>query len=135
MLLKCELAHLSLWKANQFVLVHLFHCRTTLECYTYYMFLSHWDNIRDNLPVALTAMIFLQLNLNLFVLTPYWTHKKTAQMFNPADWNHPELANDSATASAKNGADHGAVGNNGFIPQQKSQTLERGPLKRRRKCK
>ena len=105
MLLKCKMAHLKIWKLNQLVLVHLFHCRTTLEGYLYYMTFTQWDNVKENIPVPITAIMLTQLTLNFFVLTPYWTYKKMSQLFNPVDWNHPELAKTQVVANgtARNG--------------------------------
>lgn len=114
MLLKCNMAHLTLWKLNQLVLVHLFHCRTTLEGFLYYMIYTQWDNVKENLPVPITALTFLGLTLNFFVLTPYWTYKKMSQLFKPVDWNHPEL---STTQVVANGAAH-----NGHIRSKKRRT-------------
>ena len=38
MFLKAKMSHLMIWKVNQIVLVHLFHCRTTLEGYLLYKY-------------------------------------------------------------------------------------------------
>lgn len=92
MLLKCNKAHLFVWKLNQLILVHLFHCRTTLEAFFYYMYFKEFASIRKDLPLAISVMILSQLTLNFFVLTPYWTYKKMMQLFNPVDWNHPSTS-------------------------------------------
>lgn len=97
MLLKCDMAHLRIWKINQLVLVHLFHCRTTLEAYFYYMYFSQWDNVKEGMPLPISVTMLVQLTANFFLLTPYWTYKKMTQLFNPVDWNHPELAKTTAT--------------------------------------
>ena len=91
MLLKAEWAHTRVWKLNQFILVHLFHCRTIVE--TYFCFISYfqWQTIWSQMPSLLFYTIYIQLLLQLFLLTPYWTYKKTQQLMNPIDWNHPEL--------------------------------------------
>ena len=97
MLLKCDMAQLHIWKLNQLILVHLFHCRTTLEGFFYYMYIKEFDSIRKDLPLTISAIILTQLTLNFFVLTPYWTYKKMMQLFNPMDWNHPETSKTSVT--------------------------------------
>ena len=91
MLLKAEWAHTRVWKLNQFILVHLFHCRTMVE--TYFCFISYfqWQTIWSQMPSPMFYSLYIQLSLQLFLLTPYWTYKKTQQMMNPIDWNHPEL--------------------------------------------
>ena len=98
MLLKAGMAEHFVWKANQLVLVHLFHCRTTLEGYFYYKTYLQWDNIFYNMPHPLMLLLYTQLSVQFFVLTPYWTYKKTVQLFNPVDWNHPELQSPKAAA-------------------------------------
>ena len=97
MLLKCEMTHLAIWKLNQLVLIHLFHARTTLEGYLYYKYFEQWENVKEGMPVAISTIMLTQLTLNFFLLTPYWTYKKTMQLSNPIDWNHPENIATSAT--------------------------------------
>lgn len=99
MLLKCKMAHLNIWKLNQLVLVHLFHCRTTLEGYFFLKSYYQWDNIVENMPLAISIMLYTQVTLQFFVLTPYWTYKKMMQLFRPVDWNHPELASPKVVAN------------------------------------
>ena len=89
-LLKAKMADTYAWKANQIVLVHLFHCRTLLEGYLYLMTYRHWNNIITNMPWSNFLLLYVGLTLAFFVLTPYWTYKKTKQLFKPEDWNHPE---------------------------------------------
>ena len=90
MLLKANKADLFVWKFNQLVMVHLFHCRTTLEGFFFYKSYYQWSNIYDNMPLALKILLYTQLSLQFFVLTPYWTYKKMAQLYNPIDWNFPD---------------------------------------------
>ena len=89
-LLKAKLADTYAWKANQIVLVHLHHCRTLLEGYLCLMTYRHWNNIVTNMPWSNFLLLYVGLILLLFVLTPYWTYRKTKQLFKPEDWNHPE---------------------------------------------
>ena len=86
-LLKADLAHTFLWKANQFLLVHTFHLRSVAECAMWYWTYQNWDRIWAEMPLAMFAFLYTQLTLVTFVMTPYWTYKKTAQMINPVDWN------------------------------------------------
>ena len=65
MLLKCEMTSLRIWKLNQMVLVHLFHCRTTLEGYFYYMYFSQWDNVREGMPLAISMTLLVQLTASV----------------------------------------------------------------------
>ncbi len=91
MLLKAKMADHFIWKLNQILLVHLFHCRTTLEGYFYYKMYMQWENVNNHMPSSIFWMLVVQLTLQFFILTPYWTYKKMSQLFNPVDWNHPEL--------------------------------------------
>ena len=91
MFLKAGMAHLPIWKINQILLVHLFHCRTTIEGYFYYKLYMQWENVHHHMPRPIFWMLVVQLTLQFFILTPYWTYKKMGQLFNPVDWNHPEL--------------------------------------------
>ena len=90
-LLKCEMTRLRIWRLNQLILVHLFHCRTTLEGFFYYMYITRWEVIKAEMPVPISVILLTQLTMNFFVFTPYWTYKKMVQLLNPVDWNHPEL--------------------------------------------
>lgn len=85
-LIKCKLANTLLWKANQFFLVHLFHGRSFIEAYCYYM--SYWQ-YSEMMQAPLPVLIFLYfpLTIQFIILTPYWTWKKTQQLLKPVDWN------------------------------------------------
>ena len=86
-LLKAGKAHTFLWKANQFLLVHTFHLRSVAETYFWYVTYRKWDRIWSAMPGVMFACLYTQLFLVTFIMTPYWTYKKTAQMMNPVDWN------------------------------------------------
>lgn len=86
-LLKAGKAHTLLWKANQFLLVHTFHLRSVVECFIWYQSYQHWTRIWSTMPGVMFAVFYIQLVLVTFVMTPYWTYKKTVQMINPIDWN------------------------------------------------
>ncbi|XP_060079029.1 protein CLN8-like [Ylistrum balloti] len=101
-LLKAGKAHTFLWKANQFILVHTFHLRSVVECYIWYLSYQHWERVWSAMPTAMFLSLYTQLVLVTFLMTPYWTYKKTQQMIVPVDWNfedsekHKEM-NGSAT--------------------------------------
>ena len=90
MLIKAKMADTYVWKINQIILVHLFHCRTLLEGYLFLWSYRQWDNIITNMSWPHFVVLYLFLTLQLLVLTPYWTYKKTKQLFKPEDWNHLE---------------------------------------------
>ena len=89
-LLKAGKADSFLWRANQFLLVHTFHLRSVVECFLWYITFKHWNIIWENMPLPLFIMLYVQLTLVTFVMTPYWTYKKTQQMIVPVDWNFEE---------------------------------------------
>ena len=86
-LLKAGRAHTFLWKANQFLLVHTFHLRSVVECYIWYQTYQNWTRVWSAMPGVMFVVLYTQLVLVTFVMTPYWTYKKTVQMVNPIDWN------------------------------------------------
>ncbi|XP_033746732.1 protein CLN8-like [Pecten maximus] len=91
-LLKAGKAHTLLWKANQFLLVHTFHLRSVVECYIWYVTYQNWERIWSVMPTAMFVSLYTQLVLVTFLMTPYWTYKKTQQMINPVDWNFEDSA-------------------------------------------
>ena len=91
MLLKVGLADTYLWKLNQIILVHLFHCRSVIEGYLVFVSYYQWNIIVTEMPGPLFWCLYTQLPIQLFFLTPYWTYKKTQQLMKPVDFNHPEL--------------------------------------------
>ena len=81
MMIKCGIAHRRIWRLNQYLLIHLFHCRTVVEVYTFYMYFSQWENVKEDLPLPISVMFISLMATGLFLLTPYWTHRKTMQLF------------------------------------------------------
>ena len=90
LLLKAKKADTMLWRANQYILIHLFHCRTTVELYIWWATYQNLPIVLSDMPVPLGALLSIELTLINFYLTPFWTYKKTKQLFNPVDWNHPD---------------------------------------------
>ena len=100
MLLKADLAHTLLWKLNQIVLVHFFHCRTMIEVYLVFISYYQWDTIWSDMPLSIFLCLYIQLPVQLFFLTPYWTYKKTQQLIlKPFDFNHPATGPPAANSS------------------------------------
>ncbi|XP_046580840.1 LOW QUALITY PROTEIN: protein CLN8-like [Haliotis rubra] len=86
-LLKCGKERTFLWKANQFLLVHTFHCRNIVEWLLIYITYQNWPHIWSSMPLSVFLCLYIQLPIVTLIMTPYWTYKKTEQMFNPVDWN------------------------------------------------
>ena len=83
-LIKCGMANTFLWKANQFVLIHVFHMRTLVEFTMIYETVKYWSDFKQ-LPLILLANWSIGLVIVTFYLTPYWTWKKTEQMFTKSE--------------------------------------------------
>lgn len=87
MLLKAGWAHTLFWKANQWVMIHMFHCRMVLTYYMWYFSCTHWGEITAHVVLPHRVLFFTGLALLTFIINPIWTHKKTMQLLNPVDWN------------------------------------------------
>ncbi|KAM5264087.1 protein CLN8 [Ctenodactylus gundi] len=95
MLLKAGWPRTLLWKVNQWLMIHMFHCRMVLTYHMWWVCFCHWDRLLDSLYLPHFALFIMGLALLTFILNPYWTHKKTQQLLNPVDWNfaQPETKN------------------------------------------
>ncbi|CAL1531492.1 unnamed protein product [Lymnaea stagnalis] len=98
--LKAGMENSTIWKINQFVLIHTFHLRSVVECHLWYVTYKHWDDIYSKMSTPIFALLYTNLVLVTFVMTPYWGYKKTEQLFNPVDWNFQE-SRDTDTLSPK----------------------------------
>ncbi|XP_041927964.1 protein CLN8 [Alosa sapidissima] len=87
MLLKAGWARTLFWKANQWVMIHMFHCRMVLTYYMCWVSWSHWRELNAYVALPQRLLFFTGLALLTVVINPIWTHKKTMQLLNPVDWN------------------------------------------------
>lgn len=87
MLLKAGYARTWFWRANQWVMIHMFHCRMVLSYYMWYSSWTYWGEINVHVALPQRVLFFTGLLLLTFILNPIWTHKKTMQLLNPVDWN------------------------------------------------
>ncbi|XP_010877462.2 protein CLN8 [Esox lucius] len=87
MFLKVGWAHKLFWKANQWVMVHMFHCRIVVTYYMWWVSWSHWGEIHVYVALPHRVLFYTGLALLTVVINPFWTHKKTMQLLNPVDWN------------------------------------------------
>ncbi|KAF7657301.1 hypothetical protein LDENG_00029350 [Lucifuga dentata] len=92
MLLKVGWAHSLFWKANQWMMIHMFHCRMVLTYYMWWFGLKHWEELIMYVSLPPVLLFFTGLTLLTFVLNPIWTHKKTMQLLRPVDWNFDNKA-------------------------------------------
>ncbi|XP_059169446.1 protein CLN8-like [Physella acuta] len=101
LLLKAGMESSKLWTINQCVLIHTFHLRSVVECHLWYVGYQNWTEIYARMPLPIFVMMYTNLTLATFIMTPYWGYRKTQQLFNPVDWNFQESRN---TDSISNGS-------------------------------
>ncbi|XP_028848620.1 protein CLN8 [Denticeps clupeoides] len=87
MLLKAGWARTFFWKANQFTMIHMFHCRMVLTYYMWWVSWCHWTELNAHVALPQRLIFFTGLALLTLLINPIWTHKKTMQLLNPVDWN------------------------------------------------
>ncbi|XP_068608158.1 protein CLN8 [Brachionichthys hirsutus] len=95
-LLKAGLSRTRFWRANQWLMIHAFHCRMVITYYIWWFIWNHWKEMSKHVALPLCVIFFTGLALLTFIINPIWTHKKTMQLLNPVDWNcigTPTMAN------------------------------------------
>lgn len=85
-LMKARAIENIFWKINQLVLIYVFHLRSVIEFTILYEIWYYWD-LKKSMPLFWNINLISGLCLLAFVLTPYWTFRKTEQFFKKADWN------------------------------------------------
>ncbi|XP_029349896.1 protein CLN8 [Echeneis naucrates] len=92
MLLKAGCTSTLFWKANQWVMIHMFHCRMVLTYYMWWITMTNWGEICTHVALPHRLVFFTGLALLTFIINPIWTHKKTMQLLKPVDWNFDNKA-------------------------------------------
>ena len=130
-LLKLNLSKSMLWTANQWLLVHLFHTRQNVLCVVMYVVAKDWENVYQNMNMLLTVPFIGGVIIMLVGLNPYWTQKKTQQLFSREDWNfHPPTNNTSSKSTNQcNGSPNKPNGDNG-TGTKASRSLPSSPKKK-----
>ena len=117
-LMKAKMSETFIWKANQCLMVHLFHTRQNLLCVVMYIVVSHWWNFYQNMNVVLMTFLVGGAIIMFLGLNPYWTYRKTEQLFSRQDWNFK-----SGQTPDKNGvgnqSNHSNGTSNGHDPKGK----------------
>ena len=139
-LLKMNLSKSLLWTVNQWILVHLFHTRQNVLCVVMYVVAKDWDNVYQNMNMLLIVLLIGGAVVMLLGLNPYWTQKKTNQLFSREDWNfHPPTTNNNNDKSANqcNGFSNQSSRVNGTetkvsrsLPSSPRKKARRGDLKK-----
>uniref|UniRef100_A0A8C8S8N8 TLC domain-containing protein n=1 Tax=Pelusios castaneus TaxID=367368 RepID=A0A8C8S8N8_9SAUR len=92
MLSKIGWANTLFWKANQWVLIHMEHCRTILAYHMWWVCISHWNEVVENLGFPYFIVFFMGLSTLTLILNPYWTYKSTQFLFSSVNKSFPNTA-------------------------------------------
>ncbi|XP_076833693.1 protein CLN8 [Brachyhypopomus gauderio] len=87
LMLKAGWSRTLFWRANQWVMIHMFHCRMVLTYYMWWVCWSHWEEMNTRVSLVSRVIFFTGLTLLTIIINPLWTHKKTMQLLSPVDWN------------------------------------------------
>ncbi|XP_065257899.1 protein CLN8-like isoform X1 [Emys orbicularis] len=85
------------WKASQMVDIHMVHCRMVLIYHMWWVCISNWNDVVENLGLPYSVVFFLGLSTLTLILNPYWMYVTTQRLFGPVDWN-------SSNTAVKNGS-------------------------------
>ncbi|CAJ0938795.1 unnamed protein product [Ranitomeya imitator] len=82
-LIKAGWSQTFIWKVDQWIVVHLFHCRMFLTYHLWWVSLNNYDRLVKSTTGLYVALFFFGLVLLTFMLVPYWTYMKTKQLLTP----------------------------------------------------
>ncbi|KAM4771981.1 protein CLN8 [Rhinophrynus dorsalis] len=105
-LLKAGWSNTVLWKTNQWIMIHMFHCRMVLTYHMWWVCFCNWNTLVNSVPLVFISFFFTGLALLTLVLNPYWTHKKTQQLLTPVDWNFEDSSVKSSSGKRNGGITH-----------------------------
>ncbi|KAI6647253.1 Protein CLN8-like [Oopsacas minuta] len=98
MLIQAKLSKHYFWKINQHILIYLFNTRQNLGFYAIYHIWAQWSYIHANMNGYFQWLILANSLIVTLILNPYWTYKKTVQLYSGEDWNFTPLAKPKASA-------------------------------------
>ncbi|XP_074845019.1 protein CLN8-like [Carettochelys insculpta] len=81
-----------LWKVNQWVCIHMLHCRMVLIYHMWWVYISNWNNVVENLGLVYFIVFFMGLSTLTLILNPYWIYKSTHRLFSPVDGKLPNTS-------------------------------------------
>ncbi|CAJ0938797.1 unnamed protein product [Ranitomeya imitator] len=79
-LIKAGWSQTFIWKVDQWIVVHLFHCRMFLTYHLWWVSLNNYDRLVKSTTGLYVAFFFFALISLTFILNPYWTYMKTKQL-------------------------------------------------------
>ncbi|XP_030411411.1 protein CLN8-like isoform X3 [Gopherus evgoodei] len=102
LLLRTGNAHTLLWKANQWVLIHMQHCRMVLTYHMWWVCISNWNDVVENLGLPYFIVFFMGLSILTLILNPYWTYTSTRIFFSPVDRTFRNIAEKNGSSEKLN---------------------------------
>uniref|UniRef100_A0A8C3RMN6 TLC domain-containing protein n=1 Tax=Chelydra serpentina TaxID=8475 RepID=A0A8C3RMN6_CHESE len=102
-LLKTGYANTLFWKANHWVHVHIEHCRMVITYHMWWVCISNWNDVVENLGLPYFIILFMGLSTLTLILNPYWTYISTQWLFDPVDRNFPHTAVKNRSSGKLNG--------------------------------
>ncbi|XP_067398976.1 protein CLN8-like [Emydura macquarii macquarii] len=91
-LLKIGWANTVFCKANQWVRIHMLHCRMVLSYHMWWVCISNWNDLVENLGLPNFIIFFIGLSTFTLILNPYWIYTSTQRLFSPVDRKFPYTA-------------------------------------------
>lgn len=85
-------ANTLLGKVNLWVHFHIQHCRVVLTYHMWWVCISNWNDVVENLGLPYFIVFFMGLSILTFIMNPYWIYTSTPRLFGPIDTNSPNTA-------------------------------------------
>ncbi|XP_074845015.1 protein CLN8-like [Carettochelys insculpta] len=101
-LLRIGYAKNLLWKTNQWVMVHILHCRMVLVYHMWWVYISSWNNVVENLGLPYFCVFFMGLSTLTLIFNPYWIYKSTQWLVRAVDWKIPNTSVKNASSEKSN---------------------------------
>nr|XP_014436423.1 protein CLN8-like [Pelodiscus sinensis] len=89
-------------KVNRWVRVHILHCREVLTYHMWWVCISNWNDVVENLGLPYFIVFFMGLSILTFIINPYWIYVTTLQLFGPIDTNSPNTAVEKGSSGKLN---------------------------------
>ncbi|XP_065258084.1 protein CLN8-like [Emys orbicularis] len=80
------------WKANQWVLIRMCHCRIVLSYHMLWVCISNWNDVVENMGLPYFIVFFMGLSIFTFIINPHWTYETTEKFFRQVDGNSSNTA-------------------------------------------
>ncbi|XP_066496558.1 protein CLN8-like [Tiliqua scincoides] len=80
-LMKVGRGNTLFWKANQWMVIHMFHCRMILLYHMSWVCISNWNAMLENLGLLHFALVFMGLSVLTAIFNPLWTYNNTERLF------------------------------------------------------